>query len=110
MSAGGGLTSGSGQHVREALPGRHHLRVLLIGKVLPDSQRSVVWNKRRGGGGEGGRRRESEPGWRADKRCSEELRPARRPDTDLKQSMIICRTHNDLSMNTLLLLLLKNQT
>lgn len=42
MSAGGRLTSGGGQHVGQALPRRHHFRVLLVGKVLPDAQRSVV--------------------------------------------------------------------
>lgn len=43
VSAGRGLTSGSGQHVGETLPCRHHLWVLLVGEVLPDSQRSIVW-------------------------------------------------------------------
>lgn len=44
----GGHTSGGGQHVREPLPGGHHLRVLLqIGEVLPDPDGTVVWGEER---------------------------------------------------------------
>lgn len=41
----GRLTSGGGKHVGQTLPGRHHLWVLLVCKVLPDAQRPVIWTE-----------------------------------------------------------------
>ena len=37
VSSGAGLTPGGRQHVGETLPRRHHLWVLLVCKVLPDT-------------------------------------------------------------------------